>query len=78
MSRPQRQFKCKAVSCRRPKSFDFKNHSTLKRIHVCIYIDEHWVIYRITESLHDTPETYNVTPYVNNIGIKILNNRSSE
>ena len=33
--------------------------------------DEHWVMYRIVESLYCTPET-NFTLYVNYIGIKIF------
>ena len=36
------------------------------------YHDEHWVIYRIVESLYCTPET-NMTLYVKYTGIKIKN-----
>ena len=38
---------------------------------VYTYHDEHWVMYRLVESLYCTPET-TIALYVNNTGIKIL------
>ena len=36
--------------------------------------DEHWIMYWITESLYDTPET-NITLYVTITGIKKLHKK---